>query len=54
MSDSKDLFFMRDAWAYDPEEKPPARQDARQGFDTRALHAGWHPLTDLELSLIHI
>ena len=48
MSDSQDLFFMRDPWVYNPDEKPPARQDAHQGFDTRALHAGWRPLMDLE------
>ena len=41
-------FFMRDAWAYDPEARPVERSDAHLGFDTRALHAGFHPLKDLE------
>jgi len=42
------LFFMRDPWAYDPEVKPGTRPDAHLGFDTRALHAGFHPLKDVE------
>jgi methionine-gamma-lyase len=43
-------FFMRDPWAYDPEARPAAahRPDAHLGFDTRALHAGFHPLKDLD------
>jgi methionine-gamma-lyase len=41
-------FFMRDPWKYDPEAKPQVRPDAHLGFDTRALHAGFHPLRDLE------
>jgi hypothetical protein len=32
------LFFMRDAWEYDPEVRPGVRPGARLGFDTRALH----------------
>ena len=44
----KDLFFMRDPWVYDPEEKVKPRPDAHLGFDTRALHAGFDPLGDLE------
>ena len=47
MHDDK-LFFMRDPWAYDPEVKPGTRPDAHLGFDTRALHAGFHPLKDVE------
>jgi len=42
-------FFMRDHWTYDPKAKPHARADAHLGFDTRALHAGFHPLKDVEM-----
>jgi len=48
VSSNQELFFMRDPWKYDPREKPPARSDTHLGFDTRALHAGWQPLQDLE------
>jgi cystathionine beta-lyase/cystathionine gamma-synthase len=41
-------FFMRDPWHYDPQAEPPIRSDAHLGFDTRALHAGFHPLGDAE------
>ncbi len=41
-------FFMRQPWEYDPDGQPPVREDANIGFDTRALHAGWNPLQDLE------
>ena len=41
-------FFMRDPWEYDPKTKPEAHPDTHLGFDTRALHAGFHPLEDLE------
>jgi cystathionine beta-lyase/cystathionine gamma-synthase len=44
----KGLFFMRRPWVYDPEAGPASREDAHLGFDTRALHAGFHPLGDLE------
>ena len=44
----KELFFMRAPWQYDPEAKPGTRPDAHLGFDTRALHAGFHPLRDVE------
>ena len=44
----KELFFMRDPWVYDPEAGPRARPDTHLGFDTRALHAGYHPLKELE------
>jgi cystathionine beta-lyase/cystathionine gamma-synthase len=47
MQDDKP-FFMRDPWAYDPGTKPTPRSDAHLGFETRALHAGFHPLKDLE------
>jgi cystathionine beta-lyase/cystathionine gamma-synthase len=41
-------FFMRKPWAHDPEAAPASREDAHLGFDTRALHAGFHPQGDLE------
>jgi methionine-gamma-lyase len=41
-------FFMRDPWVYDPQAKSKPRQDENQGFDTRALHAGFHPLRNVE------
>jgi cystathionine beta-lyase/cystathionine gamma-synthase len=41
-------FFMRDAWVYDSKVPKAVREDAQQGFDTRALHAGFHPMGDLE------
>jgi cystathionine beta-lyase/cystathionine gamma-synthase len=46
-SDNKP-FFMRDPWVYQPEKKPATRADAKLGFDTRALHAGFHPLKNVE------
>ena len=45
---SEKPFFMRDPWVYDPVARPPQRADADLGFDTRALHAGFHPQQDLE------
>ncbi len=44
----KKPFFMRDAWQYDPATKPGPSPDAELGFDTRALHAGFRPLRDVE------
>jgi cystathionine beta-lyase/cystathionine gamma-synthase len=41
-------FFLRDPWKYNPDIKRAQRTDSRHGFDTRALHAGFHPLQDLE------
>lgn len=41
-------FFLRDRWVYDPEYQGRSDNDARHGFDTRALHAGFHPLDDME------
>jgi methionine-gamma-lyase len=48
MMHDKELFFMRDPWVYDPEAGAATRSDAHLGFDTRALHAGFHPLKELE------
>jgi methionine-gamma-lyase len=47
MSDDK-LFFMRDHWTYDPKVRRPQRSDAHLEFDTRALHAGFHPHESVE------
>jgi cystathionine beta-lyase/cystathionine gamma-synthase len=44
----EDLFFMRDAWEYDGAAGRQTRPDAHLGFDTRALHAGFDPLEDVE------
>jgi cystathionine beta-lyase/cystathionine gamma-synthase len=41
-------FFMRKPWAYDPVAETQPRGDAGQGFATRALHAGFHPMGDME------
>ena len=40
-------FFMREPWVYDPQVKASPRPDAHLGFDTRALHAGFHPLQNV-------
>ncbi|MGD8489478.1 MAG: aminotransferase class I/II-fold pyridoxal phosphate-dependent enzyme [Anaerolineae bacterium] len=45
---SDEHFFMREAWQYNTQSVPPSRDDAHLGFETRALHAGYHPLGDLE------
>ena len=44
----KQQFFMRDAWRYDPAAKAEPRADAGQGFATRALHAGFLALEEME------
>jgi len=44
----KNLFFMRDPWVYRQDAPKTKREDARLGFDTRSLHAGFHPLQNLE------
>ncbi len=41
-------FFMRDPWSYDVAQKPAVRPDAQLGFDTRSLHAGFHPLENTQ------
>jgi cystathionine beta-lyase/cystathionine gamma-synthase len=43
-----DRFFMRDPWEYEPGQERERRSDADQGFDTRALHAGFDPLGTVE------
>jgi len=41
-------FFMRDPWVYDPEKKQSQHSEAGLGFNTLALHAGFHPLKNVE------
>ena len=41
-------FFMRDPWQYDSQAPTVRREDARYGLATRALHAGFHPLENVE------
>ena len=45
---SKKPFFMRDSWKYDPERQNKPNRGHQLGFDTRALHAGFHPLKNVE------
>ena len=47
MTDEK-LFFMREAWHFDPAFKRPARPGDDLGFNTKALHAGFRPSDDME------
>jgi cystathionine beta-lyase/cystathionine gamma-synthase len=44
----EERFFIRKAWAYDPEAETEPRPDLDLGFDTRALHAGFDPLGSVE------
>lgn len=46
--DHDDRFFMRAPWQYEPGAETEPRSDAELGFDTRALHAGFDPLEDVE------
>jgi cystathionine beta-lyase/cystathionine gamma-synthase len=39
-------FFLRDPWVYDRRRSHPAADDAVGGFETRSLHAGFHPMHD--------
>ena len=48
MTSDKELFFEREPWCFDPSATAERRTDASQGFNTRALHAGFSPLDDLE------
>ncbi|MEW5867813.1 MAG: aminotransferase class I/II-fold pyridoxal phosphate-dependent enzyme [Chloroflexota bacterium] len=41
-------FFIRAPWSYDAHAAPAPRPDANLGFATRALHAGFHPLKNLQ------
>ena len=42
----RDRFFIRDPWNYDSRTARHSRPDKETGFHTRALHAGFHPLSD--------
>ena len=44
----KQPFFLRNPWEYNPKDRDYRRSDTDQGFDTRALHAGFHPLKNVE------
>ncbi len=39
-------FYKHDPWQFDPATRPEPRPDAHLGFDTKALHAGFHPIRD--------
>jgi len=41
-------FFMREPWIYNPSKKPNRKPDSHYEFDTLALHAGFHPLKNVE------
>ena len=41
-------FFMRKPWVYDPGYKADQQPGHKYGFSTRALHAGFHPLKNIE------
>lgn len=41
-------FFLRQPWIYNPDHKANPRPDACLGFETRSLHAGFHPLKNVE------
>ncbi len=47
MSNHEQPFLMRDHWTYNPKAEA-VRREAKLGFDTRALHAGFHPLKNVE------
>jgi len=48
MSHEQKPFFLRDPWIYKPKEINPLQEGENLGFDTRALHAGFHPLKNIE------
>ncbi len=48
MHTDDELFFMRKPWVFDPNYKRPARPNDGQGFETKALHAGFRPSDSLE------
>lgn len=41
-------FFRRQPWVYDPDYQPSPPPGGGQGFNTRSLHAGFHPLDSVE------
>ncbi len=48
MQEHEKQFFMRDPWKFDPNFQRPPRSNDELGFDTRSLHAGFHPSEDME------
>jgi methionine-gamma-lyase len=44
----EERFFIREPWVYEPKTGTEAGPDAVWGFDTRALHSGYHPLKSHE------
>jgi methionine-gamma-lyase len=48
MSSHEQPYFLRNPWVYKPDRKSISRPDAGQGFDTLALHAGFHPQKNVE------
>jgi cystathionine beta-lyase/cystathionine gamma-synthase len=48
MASNYDELFVKEPWRFDPQAPPVARPDSAMGFATRALHAGFHPLGDLD------
>jgi O-acetylhomoserine/O-acetylserine sulfhydrylase-like pyridoxal-dependent enzyme len=48
MQEHEKQFFMRDPWKFDPNFQRPPRPNDKLGFDTRSLHAGFHPSEDME------
>jgi hypothetical protein len=49
--EEKKEFFLREPWKFDPNFKTPARPVDSLGFDTKALHAGFRPDENLDLSV---
>jgi len=43
-----DRFFIRDPWVYKAEYDPPQKDNRNQGFCTRSLHAGFHPMDHMD------
>ena len=48
MTSHEQPFFLRNPWVYNPNHKNTPRPDTHLGFDTLALHAGFHPLKNVE------
>jgi methionine-gamma-lyase len=48
MSSDEQPYFLRNPWVYKPNQKATPRPDAKLGFDTLALHAGFHPQKNVE------
>ena len=48
MNSHEQPFFLRNPWVYKAGQKTTPRPDAGLGFDTLALHAGFHPQKNVE------